>query len=200
MILGFVGVAMLINPTGLSGVDTIDFLGALAIVLATISWAVGTVYSRHAHQPHSKVLAAGMQMIAGGGGLLVGSALVGEWSSFDIGAVSLKSWLGLGYLITIGSVAFTIYIWLVSATTVARASTYAYVNPVVALALGSIVAGETLNGWILVCSAMIVLAVVIIITTRRYVPKKAAKPAVALNDQTAAHIKPCHLGSEGVAS
>jgi drug/metabolite transporter (DMT)-like permease len=169
--LGFIGVTLLINPTGIGEIVEIDLWGALAIIVATMFWATGSIYSRHASQPKSKVLGTGMQMIAGGTGLLIGSVLFGELSGFDIGGVTMQSWMALSYLITIGSIGFAIYVWLLSVTSVTRVSTYAYVNPVVALALGNLVAGEQLSNWTLGCSVLIVIAVTIIITSKSRSPK-----------------------------
>lgn len=170
--LGFVGVALLINPTDVGGAGEIDTFGAFLIVLATMSWAIGSVYSRHAEQPSSKLLGAGMQMIVGGGVLLLASALTGEFGSYDIDATTFKSWAALIYLITIGSGAFAVYIWLLGASTPSKVATYAFVNPVIALVLGAIVAGEALSSWTLVCSVIVILAVFMIIRSKA----RAAQP------------------------
>lgn len=170
--LGFVGVALLINPTDIGGAGEIDKFGAGLIVLATMSWAIGSIYSRHAVQPSSKLLGAGMQMIIGGGVLLVASALTGEFGSWDIGATTFKSWAGLAYLITIGSGAFAVYVWLIGASTPSKVATYAFVNPVIALVLGAIVAGEALSSWTFFCSVIVIMAVFMIIRSKA----RAAQP------------------------
>jgi len=179
LLLGFLGVALLINPGDIVGVGDIDKLGAMVIVIATISWAIGSIYSRHAHQPRSKTLGAGMQMLAGGAGLMIAAALTGEMTAFHVDGVALRSWLALGYLITVGSAAFAVYIWLIAASTPAKVATYAYVNPVIALFLGYIVAGETLDGRVLACSLVIITAVFIIIMARARTErhKRTAVPA-----------------------
>ena len=108
-----------------------------------------------------------MQMLAGGMGLLLASGVMGEWGSVDLGAASMASVLAVAYLIVFGSlVAFSTYIWLLQNTTPAVASTYAYVNPMVALGLGWALAGEPLSSRT-VLSAFIILSGVMIITTRR---------------------------------
>jgi drug/metabolite transporter (DMT)-like permease len=161
--LGFCGVVMLINPTEIGGSAEIDRLGAFAIVLATMSWAAGSIFSRHADQPDSKVLAAGMQMITGGVGLILASGLAGEWSGLALHEVTIQSWIALTYLAVIGSLAFVAYIWILSASTPAKASTYAFVNPVIAIMLGSMVVDEPLTAWTLGCAATVIVAVAIII-------------------------------------
>jgi drug/metabolite transporter (DMT)-like permease len=186
LIIGFTGVALLINPTDIGRPAEINKLGAFVIIIATLSWAIGSIYSRHARQPRSKVLATGMQMITGGLGCILISVLSGEGTAFDPYAVSLKSLLALGYLISMGSIAFVAYVWLLSATTAARVSTYAYVNPVIALFLGSLIAGEILTYWTLGCSAMIIIAVITIIIARTRLPEisvsvKQEQPACCLD-------------------
>jgi len=201
LILGFAGVALMINPTDIGGPGDINKLGALAIVVATISWAIGSIYSRHADQPRSKVLSAGMQMIAGGAGLLLASALYGEYSSFELQAVTLVSWLSLGYLTIIGSIAFVAYVWLLTATTAAKVSTYAFVNPIIALALGTLVAGEALSGWTLGCAVIVIAAVTLIIAGKARTHEPSVRKSSVLRRQPverqpvgcqpAEHLKTC---------
>ncbi|UCD64001.1 MAG: EamA family transporter [Candidatus Zixiibacteriota bacterium] len=166
LFLGLAGMSLLINPTDIGGFNEVNKLGAVVIIIAALSWSVGSVYSRYAHQPRSKLLGVAMQMIAGGGGLVLVSLLVGELGSFEHTAVSLKSLLALGYLISLGSLAFVAYIWLLAESTPARAATYAYVNPIIALVLGAVLAGETLSVWTLGCSAIVITSVIMIITAR----------------------------------
>jgi len=172
LLLGFAGVVFLINPSSIGGAGEINQFGAMLIVLATISWAVGSVYSRQADQPESKMLGTGMQMIAGGALLLVASILSGETTQFDFGAVTAKSWLALIYLTTMGSVGFAAYVWLLRTTAVAKVATYAYVNPVIALMLGSLLAGELISMRTLLASTIILLAVIMIISAKKSEPKK----------------------------
>lgn len=173
MILGFAGMTLLIDPAHLAGQGDLDRVGAIVVVVASLSWAIGSVYSRHASQPQSRLMATATQMFSGGVALLLVSAVSGEMAAFDVASVSLRSWLSLIYLITIGSVAYAAYVWLLSVTSVNKVSTYAYVNPIVALFLGSILAGEVLTGWTLACSAMVIVAVVIIISARPRCPQIA---------------------------
>jgi len=165
--LGFIGMLFLINPLNISVGSAIDPLGALVLVLATMSWATGSIYSRQASAPESQILGVGMQMLVGGAALLIISGLSGEFSGFAPAQVSLKSWLAFVYLTTIGSLAFGVYLWLLKASTPAKVATYAYVNPVLALALGTWLAAEPFTLWTFGSSLVIVTAVVIIVSARK---------------------------------
>ena len=166
VLLGFGGVAFLIYPTNIGGLSEIDSIGAFLIAVACLSWALGSVYSRYAAQPKSQSLSAGMQMITGGVVLVLLALVKGEYTEINLAAVSAKSIWSLVYLITIGSYAYAIYIWLMKASTPARVSTYAYVNPIIALFLGKLLAGEELSNWALGCSTVIIFAVVLIISAK----------------------------------
>jgi drug/metabolite transporter (DMT)-like permease len=159
LIIGFVAVALLIGPSSFGG----SALDLALLCLAAPSWAVGSLYSRTAPRPASAFVSTGMQMMCGGAlQLLVGTAL-GEWSGFHPANVSLLSLLSLGYLVIFGSlVAFTSYVWLLQVVSPTMAATYAYVNPVVAVFLGWMFAGEALTSRTLVAAAGIVAAVVLI--------------------------------------
>jgi drug/metabolite transporter (DMT)-like permease len=165
LLLGFAGVAILVSPVALVGAGLdIDPIGAVVVFVAVVSWAVGSIYSRHAPAHESAFLMTGMKMLAGGFFLLLAATVAGEWSRLDIGAISTKSWLAFGYLTVAGAlVGFTAYIWLLKNTTLARASTYAYVNPIVALLLGWWLANEPMNGRVVVAAAVIVAGVVIVV-------------------------------------
>ncbi|UCE24147.1 MAG: EamA family transporter [Candidatus Zixiibacteriota bacterium] len=166
LILGFTAVTLLINPTNIGGFNELDKLGAFTIVVASLSWAIGSVYSRYCRQPSSKLLGVSMQMIAGSAGLIILSILTGEFARLDMSAMSLNSWLALGYLISAGNVAYAAYIWLFSVSTPAKVATYAYVNPIIALILGYVIAGEALSVWSLGCSAIVIASVMMIIMTK----------------------------------
>ena len=162
LLLGFVGVSLLVSPSGLIGDGAVDPIGALAVILASVSWALGSLYTaRGAPLPRSPTLATGMEMLMGRLMFLVIATVGGEWSRFSLAAVSLKSVLAVAYLITFGAIiAFTSYIYILKNTTPARASTYAYVNPVIAVFLGWAVGGEALGSRALLAAAFIVAAVV----------------------------------------
>lgn len=160
---GFLGLGILVGPADLLGGRAADPVGAGALVLASVLWAIGSVYSRRASLPASPFLATGMEMLAGGTLLVLAGTLAGEWGRFDPGAVTRASALGLAYLIVFGSgLGFTAYIWLLKHVEVARVSTYAYVNPVVAVFLGWAFAGESVSARTGLAAATIVAAVMFI--------------------------------------
>jgi drug/metabolite transporter (DMT)-like permease len=167
LLIGFAGVALLIGPDLSTPGTSLNPLALAVILAASVSWAAGSLYSRGAPVPQSPLLGTGMEMLAGGALLLVAGLVTGEAGHLHVQSVSLGSALALGYLIVFGSlVAFTCYIFLLKATTTARVSTYAYVNPVVAVLLGWVFAGEQLKPITLLGAAVIVSAVVIITAFR----------------------------------
>jgi drug/metabolite transporter (DMT)-like permease len=176
LILGFIGIVVLVGPADLGGHGDVRPIGALVLITGSLSWAIGSFYSRDAELPESGLLTTGMEMLGGGILLLIVGALTGEFSGFDIHGVSRASAAGLLYLITFGSLlGFTSYIWLLDKVSPARLGTYAYVNPLVAVILGWAIAGERLSVRTAV-AATIVLCAVALITTARSVgsPAKTA--------------------------
>ena len=170
ILLGFAGVAVLIGPGALTG--HLDLLAALAAMTSALLWTIGTAYTRRVSLPSSKVLSAAMQMIAGGALLFISGALTGELNHFAMASLTTKSVLALVYLIVFGSiVAFTVYTWLVSVSSPSMLSTYAYVNPVVAVLLGWALAGEALGLRTIIATVIIVAGVVLV--TRRKSPSVA---------------------------
>ena len=165
LVLGFAGVVILVSPAPLTGGSLeIDPVGAAVVLFAAVSWALGSIYSRHAPAHESAFLMTGMKMLTGGLLLLLAGTVAGEWSRLDVGAISAKSWFALGYLIIFGAlIGFTAYIWLLKNTTLPRASTYAYVNPIVAVLLGWTLASEPMNGRVIAAAAVIVAGVVIVV-------------------------------------
>ena len=165
LLLGFGGILLLIGP-GLYSDGGVNVPGVLAVTAGTMAWAAGSIYSRHAPLPEPQLLATGMEMLCGGALLVLLSFVVGEPGAFDIAAVSMRSWLAFFYLTIFGSlVAFSAYIWLLRVVEPALVSTYAYVNPLVAVALGWALAGEALSARMGLAAAVI-LAGVILITLR----------------------------------
>jgi drug/metabolite transporter (DMT)-like permease len=159
---GLAGVAMLVAPTDLAG-SRVDLAGAGACLLSSFSWSLGSVRSRRMHLPTSPAIASSLQMLAGGGLLLLVGLASGEAARAELGAASLRSLLAVIYLILFGSlVAFTAFTWLLRVSTPSRVATCAYVNPVVAVLLGWLLAGERLEAVHLAAAAMIVLGVVLI--------------------------------------
>lgn len=163
--LGFIGAGLLVAPGKLAGGERVEPVGAAILMLATMSWAVGSLWSRRVELPASPVLATAMEMLAGGLILLAVSGATGEWGRLRPGAVSGRSLWALGYLIVFGSmIGFSAYVWLLRVTTTAVASTYAYANPLIAVVLGAVVAGEAISMRILLAGAAIIVAVVLIIS------------------------------------
>lgn len=161
LLIGFVGVGVLVNP-GANDAARIDPAGAAVLLVACLSWSLGGIYSRHAPAA-APMMGAGANMLSGGVGLLALSVVSGELPGFTPGAVTTTSLLALAYLVVFGSlVGFTAYIWLLHHTTPARATTYAYVNPVVAVLLGWALLDEPLTPRVLLAAAIIILAVVMI--------------------------------------
>jgi drug/metabolite transporter (DMT)-like permease len=173
VIVGFGGITLLAGPSQLTGLsETIDPVGAAVLTLAAFLWASGSIYARGARLPDSPLLGTGMQMIAGGLGLLLLGTATGEWARLDLAAISTRSLLGLVYLIVFGSlVGFAAYTWLLRVAPTTLVSTYAYVNPLVAILLGSLLAQEAVTVRILV-SAAIILSSVALITMKQPKPKK----------------------------
>ncbi len=167
MILGFIGVTILINPTDIGGYAEIDRFGAILIILATIFWASGSIYSKYAEIPKSLILASGMQMLVAGVVLILLSFITDELKTSTLQNITFVSWMSLLYLITFGSVGYGAYIWLLQVVEPSKVATYAYVNPVIALFLGNFIASEPLSLWTIGSSMFILLAVFIIISSKK---------------------------------
>jgi drug/metabolite transporter (DMT)-like permease len=166
IVAGFVGVAILLAPV--SGVDSLDPIGVALVLIAAISWAIGSIYSRNAPMPRSALLGTGMEMLAGGIALLAVGGLLGEAGEVHAAAFSIPSLLALGYLIVFGSLAgFTAYVWLLGNVPIATAGTYAYVNPIVAVGLGALVRAEPITPRTLIAVVIIIAAVVAMVSGRR---------------------------------
>lgn len=170
---GFTGVALIVGPTwagfGLSGLAA-----ALAVMFGTICWAVGSVYSRYTPLPRSPFMASAAEMIAAGLVLAGIGVVTGETGGFDPAAVSTESALSVLYLIVFGSlVAYAAYVWLLHNTTPARVSSYAFVNPLVAMLLG-VWLGDESFGLTTVLAAGLVVGSVVLITLERKRPRGTA--------------------------
>jgi drug/metabolite transporter (DMT)-like permease len=158
--LGLAGTAILLGPEQLLGGGRIDPVGAAVLLMASVSWAAGSIVARSARLPQNPLLATGMEMIAGGALLLVLGLVLGEIPRLRLEAVTGRSLISWGYLVVFGSLAgFTAYLWLLRHTSTARASTYAYVTPVVAIVIGWTLGGEPITARVLLAAAVIVGAV-----------------------------------------
>jgi drug/metabolite transporter (DMT)-like permease len=169
LLVGFAGVWMLIAgraPGGANVGGWGQWIGILAVMAGALSWAVGSIYGLKGKSPKSSALTAGMQMLAGSISLTVVGLLRGEHQTFTIADVSTTSIFALFYLIIFGSlIGFTAYSWLLKNAQPAMVSTYAYVNPVVAVILGWSIAGESLTAQMLI-GAFIIVASVVLITAK----------------------------------
>lgn len=177
LVVGLVGVAVLIGPS-LINVDAASGAAAdagegirpvavIVLLMTSVSWATGSIYSRHAVMPRSSNLGTGMQMLCGGALLSLAGIIMREPTQFDAAAVSAKSIAALLYLITIGSlIGYSAYMWLLKVAVPAHVATHAYVNPVVAVFLGWALAGEELSVRTMVAAAIIIGAVALITTAR----------------------------------
>jgi drug/metabolite transporter (DMT)-like permease len=161
---GFGGVVLLVAPWQVNnGVTGTHLMGVGALLTAAFLWSLGSIYTRSADLPKSSLLGTGMEMLAGSVGLFLAGTLAGEWHALDLASITSRSWLGLGFLIIFGSLmGFAAYTWLLRVAPVSLVATYAYVNPVVAILLGSLLAQEVLNGRILFAALVIVGAVVLV--------------------------------------
>jgi drug/metabolite transporter (DMT)-like permease len=167
LVLGFIGIIVLVGPSDVGGHGDVNPLGALVLILGSLSWAIGSFWSRDAELPESGLLTTGMEMLGGGALLVVVGALTGELEHFDVHGISNASAGGLLYLVTFGSLlGFTSYIWLLDKVSPARLGTYAYVNPIVAVVLGWAIAGERLSVRTGVAAAIVICAVALITTAR----------------------------------
>jgi drug/metabolite transporter (DMT)-like permease len=167
VIVGLLGVAFLVWPVG-AGANSFDALGIGVLLIAPIGWTHGSLFSAHrAHLPSRPLMASGFQMLAGAVVLALEGVVTGELGAVHPEAVTLTSLLALVYLITIGSmVGYNAYAWLLRHAPLSLVGTYAYVNPIVAVALGALFLSEAITARTLVASAVIVAAVAMIVTAR----------------------------------
>ena len=167
LLIGIGGVAVLISRSLNLGGMPIDRRGALALIIASISWSAATVISRKLPLPPSKVMSSGAQMLAGGVFLILTAAALGEFRNFHPSAISRGAWLSLIYLIVAGSIiGFTAYVWLIHHESPTKVGTYAYVNPVVAVLVGYLLGGEALGLRTILGTVFILISVVVITTTK----------------------------------
>ena len=178
LLIGLGGVALLMSHSLNLGGAPIDTAGAVALILASISWSIASVLTRKLPLPSSKVMSSGAQMLVGGVLLALTAAALGECRNFHPWAISREAWLSLLYLIVAGSIiGFTAYVWLIHHESPTKVGTYAYVNPVVAVVLGYFLAGERLGIRTILGTLSVLISVIVITTTRvkRPVPTLAAE-------------------------
>lgn len=174
VVLGVIGIGLIAAPG--SSTDALNPIGLLMLIVASLSWSIGTLYSRRAAMPSNALLATAMEMLMGGGLMMIVGLLLGQGAQIRLENVTLLSVASLGYLVIFGSLlGFTAYVWLLKVTTPAKVATYAFVNPVVAVFLGWLLAGEALSARTLIAAAIIIAAVVLI--TLNQGQPRAPKPA-----------------------
>jgi drug/metabolite transporter (DMT)-like permease len=180
VLVGLFGVGLLVQPGSASGGSERYLAGALALVVASIVWSLGSLYARRAPLPKSMPLTIGMQMLTGGAWLGLASLMTGEPGRFDPSAMSGKSLLAVLYLVVFGAlVGFSAYQYVLHHATPARAATYAYVNPVVAMFLGWAFAGEPITARTLTAAAIVLAAVAIIVLAKASAGRAQRRQAMA---------------------
>ena len=183
LLMGFGGLVLLVGPAHLGGSERVDPRGAAVLMVASLAWAWGSLYSKHRDKPAAPMLNAGMQSFAGGVALLIAAALTGEFHGFHFAAVSARSWLALVYLIVFGSgIGFSAYVFLLEKSTPARVGTYAFVNPVVALFLGWLILAEPLSLRTFLAAGVILTAVILVITAPHPEPVRVKKTLPAAGE------------------
>jgi drug/metabolite transporter (DMT)-like permease len=160
---GIGGVALLLGPGAIPAGFRPPAADVFALLFASISWWFGSLYSKHSKSRTPLMMASAVQMLSGSASMLLVGWILGEGSRLHLGAVSPHSWIAFAYLVVVGSiVAYPTYVWLLEHSTPAKVSTYAYVNPVIAMFLGWAILGEPMNLRILLATAVIIGAVAII--------------------------------------
>jgi drug/metabolite transporter (DMT)-like permease len=164
LLIGFGGIVLLVVSSESNGITQgMNLFGVGALLVAAFLWSIGSIIGRDADMPQSSLLGTGIEMLGGAAGLYLAATFAGEWGTLNLSAISMRSLLGLAYLITFGSlVGFTSYAWLLRNAPVSLVSTYAYVNPVVAIFLGAWLAGELINLPIIISALVIIASVGVI--------------------------------------
>ncbi len=171
LLIGFLGMALLVVRPELLAGSHVGSLGAIVALTGAFSWAVGTVFTKRVPHPKSNILSAGMQMMCGGGLLLIAAVLSGQANGWSPANISQQSLLAMAFLTLIGSlVGFSCYLFLLSHCPPTQVATYAYVNPIIALILGFAIAGEHFTGRSLIASVIVIGSVASIIMSRKPAP------------------------------
>ncbi|MEO8395566.1 MAG: EamA family transporter [Chloroflexota bacterium] len=159
MVIGFIGIIVLVNPDQ----TPLSLVGVIVVLVAAFAWAYGALYAKTANVPESPTFSTGAQLVCGGAFQLVLSILTGELPNFNAAQVSTVSWVAMIYLGIVSSIiAYSAFVWLMKVSTPARVSTYAYVNPVIAVLLGWQLAGEHITPQTVIATVIIIVAVVMI--------------------------------------
>ena len=161
ILIGFCGALLLLGWSAESA-SSEHFLGALAVLVASVFWAVGSIFGKTAALPPSPLLTAGIEMLAGGVGQIAAASLLGEFGRLSLREISLASTLGLIYLTAVGPIAFAAYAWLLRSAPIPLVATYSYVNPLVAILLGYSLGKDTLSARILFAACLIIGSVALV--------------------------------------
>ena len=176
LLIGIFGVAVLMAHSLNLGGAPVDKLGALALIFASASWSIASIFSRKLPLPPSKLMSSAAQMLTGGVLLTILAATLGEFHNFHPAVVSRAVWLSLLYLIVAGSIiGFTAYVWLLHHESPTKVGTYAYVNPIVAVLVGYFLGGEELTTRTILGSLCILVSVIVITTMPAKKPAAAAQ-------------------------
>jgi drug/metabolite transporter (DMT)-like permease len=183
LLVGILGVAVLMSRSLNLGGEPIDRMGALALMIAALSWSVASAFSRKLALPESKMVSSGAQMLVGGIFLTIAASLFGEFHDFHPSAIPRGVWFSLAYLIVAGSIiGYTAYVWLLHHESPTKVGTYAYVNPLVAVVVGYFLGGEALGTRTILGSLCVLVSVIVITTT----PAKKTEAASQIKDSVEA--------------
>jgi drug/metabolite transporter (DMT)-like permease len=185
VLVGIIGIFLLVG-TGKTAINSSgnEFLGVIILIAAGLSWAGGSIYTHNLPTSTAPLLDTGMQLLMGSAGSFLLGLLMGEANSIDLRAISMRSLVGVGYLVIVGSlIGYVCYTWLLRVAPTSLVMTYAYVNPLVAVLLGTLVAGEELTPMVLIATPLI-LGAVGLIHWHQPVPKPHADPQVSMEAHT----------------
>jgi drug/metabolite transporter (DMT)-like permease len=184
LLLGMLGVAVLLLP-GLSGHSAL--LPLLTLCLSSILWACGTVLSTRRPMPPDPFVTTVVEMAVGGTAMVALGSFGGEWGRLDVASTTPASWIAFAYLVLVGSVVgYSAYVWLLASAPLSLVTTYAYVNPAVAVGLGALFLGEPLTVPVVVGGAVIIAAVALVITTE----SRSRRRSMPANDEGAVPLEP----------
>jgi len=171
LVVGFIGITLLLRPG--SGLDV---FGVVVIVGGQIAWAAGAEFAPRVGLPEEPRLAAGLELLIGGGALLIVACVAGGLARLELAAVPLGSWVGFGWFVVIAIGGFTAFGYLTQTVAPSIATTFSYVNPLVAMTLGWLLFGEAVTWRMIVATMVIVTGVCLIVSTKSEAPGKTRHP------------------------